>query len=74
MPILIEKDGPITLITLNRPEVRNAVDRQTACELTDAFGAFDSDENAKVAVVRFAGDGRRCHIGGLLPTLGSAAD
>ena len=51
MPILIEKDGPITLITLNRPEVRNAVDRQTAGELAEAFGAFDSDENAKVAVL-----------------------
>lgn len=54
MPVLIEKDDPVTLITLSRPEVRNAVDRQAARELADAFSAFDSDENAKVAVL--AGD------------------
>jgi len=55
MPVLIEKDGPVTLITLSRPEVRNAVDRPTARELAGAFTAFDADENAKVAVL--AGDG-----------------
>ena len=54
MPVLIEKDGPVTIITLSRPEVRNAVDRQTARELADAFRAFDADENARVAVL--AGD------------------
>ncbi|MBT8371441.1 MAG: crotonase/enoyl-CoA hydratase family protein, partial [Deltaproteobacteria bacterium] len=54
MPVFVEKDGPVTLITLSRPEVRNAVDRPTARELADAFAAFDADENAKVAVL--AGD------------------
>jgi len=54
MPVLIEKDGPVTIITLSRPAVRNAVDRTTAHELADAFAAFDADENAKVAVL--AGD------------------
>lgn len=51
MPVLIEKDGPITIITLSRPEVRNAVDRQTARKLADAFRAFDADENTGVAVL-----------------------
>jgi enoyl-CoA hydratase len=50
MPVLIETNGPVTIITLSRPEVRNAVDRQTAGELADAFRAFDADENARVAV------------------------
>jgi len=54
MSVLIEKDGPVTIVTLSRPEVRNAVDRATARELVDAFEAFDADENARVAV--FAGD------------------
>jgi len=54
MSVSIEKDGPVTIVTLSRPEVRNAVDRATARELVDAFGAFDSDDNARVAV--FAGD------------------
>jgi enoyl-CoA hydratase len=51
MPVLVEKNGHVTLITLSRPEVRNAVDRQTACELSNAFLAFDADENARVAVL-----------------------
>ena len=51
MPVLIKKDGPVTIITLSRPEVRNAVDRETAQELADAFRAFDSDASARVAVL-----------------------
>ena len=54
MPVLIEKNGPVTIITLSRPEVRNAVDRQTALALAEAFAAFDADANARVAVL--AGD------------------
>ena len=51
MPVHIQKDGPITIITLSRPEVRNAVDRQTAQELADAFRAFEADQDARVAVL-----------------------
>ena len=54
MPVRIKTDGPVTIITLSRPEVRNAVDRQTARKLADAFRAFDADENARAAVL--AGD------------------
>lgn len=49
----IEKKGPVTIVTLNRPEVRNAVDRATARLLADAFLAFERDEEAQVGV--FAG-------------------
>jgi enoyl-CoA hydratase len=54
MAVFIEKDGPVTIITLSRPEVRNAVDRATAQELADAFRAFEADDEARVAV--FWGD------------------
>lgn len=54
MAVYVEKDGPVTTIILSRPEVRNAVDRQTAAELADAFRAFEADEAALVAV--FSGD------------------
>lgn len=54
MTIYIEKDGPVSIITLSRPEVRNAVDHQTAQELADAFRSFEADKEAKAAV--FAGD------------------
>jgi enoyl-CoA hydratase len=54
MAVIIEKDGPVTTIILSRPGVRNAVDRDTAEALVDAFCSFDADTQARVAV--FAGD------------------
>ncbi len=53
--VLIEKNGPITTIILNRPEVRNAVDRPTAEALAEAFRIFELDEEARVAVLTGAG-------------------
>ena len=41
----------MTTVILNRPEVRNAVDRETAQALADAFRAFDSDDQASVGVL-----------------------
>lgn len=49
-----EKDGPVTIITLSRPDVRNAVNGQTARALAEAFKAFDADDGQSVAV--FYGD------------------
>ncbi len=43
MAVNVEKDGPVTIVTLSRPEVRNAVDRATAEELAAVFRAFESD-------------------------------
>ena len=51
MTIHTETDGPITIITLDREERRNAVDRQTAEQLADAFRAFESDDDALVGVL-----------------------
>ncbi len=44
------KVGAVTLVTLDRKEVRNAVDADTARQLYQAFLAFDADADAKVAV------------------------
>src|SRR5262245_32611997 len=49
--VLIERDGPVTVVSINRPERRNAVDGATARRLFDAFNAFDADESASVAVL-----------------------
>jgi enoyl-CoA hydratase len=46
-----ETDGPIAVITINRPMVRNAVDAPTAGVLAEAFRAFEEDRNASVAVL-----------------------
>jgi len=56
MPVRVEKSGPVTTVVLDRPEVRNAVDRGTAEALADAFRAFDADDEALVAVLAGAGD------------------
>ncbi|MCJ0761933.1 crotonase/enoyl-CoA hydratase family protein [Variovorax terrae] len=46
----VEKLEQVTVVTLKRPEVRNAVDADTARALYDAFVAFDADAGARVAV------------------------
>jgi enoyl-CoA hydratase len=51
MPIRIEKNGVITTIILDRPKVRNAVDRATAEALAEAFREFDADDSASVGVL-----------------------
>ena len=51
MAVWVDKDGPVTIVTLSRPQVRNAVDRETAKELADAFRAFESDTTARVGVL-----------------------
>lgn len=45
-----ERIGPVTLVTLDRREVRNAVDDATAQALYEAFLAFEADDDARVAV------------------------
>lgn len=51
--IVVEKDGPVTTVLLDRADVRNAVDRDTAEALVAAFLDFERDDDASVAV--FAG-------------------
>ena len=42
----VDQDGPVTVVTLDRPERRNAVDPATATALLEAFTAFDADDDA----------------------------
>lgn len=46
----IDKLGPVTVVTLDRPDVRNAVDSETAAELHRVFLDFNDDPGARVAV------------------------
>ena len=48
--VVVTQEGPVCVVTLNRPEVRNAVDAGTAQALHAAFLAFDADPQARVAV------------------------
>jgi enoyl-CoA hydratase len=50
-PLRIERHGPVTVVTIDRPRRRNAVDRPTADALLTAFEDFDADASAAVAVL-----------------------
>jgi len=49
--VLTERRGEILVVTINRPEVRNAVDSPTARKLGQVFVDFDTDDSLKVAVL-----------------------
>jgi len=53
--VRVEREGPVTIVTIDRPEVRNAVDGPTARALHEVFLAFDNDPTASVAVLTGAG-------------------
>ncbi|MCG3172238.1 MAG: putative enoyl-CoA hydratase echA8 [Myxococcota bacterium] len=53
--IAIEDIDSLRVVTINRPEVRNAVDRSTAQSLAEAFREFDAREDLSVAILTGAG-------------------
>lgn len=55
MSVSVTTDGPVAVVTIDRPEVRNAVDGPTAVALADAFAGFDGDPGLAVAVLTGAG-------------------
>jgi enoyl-CoA hydratase len=53
--VSVRREASVTIVTIERPEVRNAVDGPTAHALADAFRTFDGDETARVAILTGAG-------------------
>ena len=51
MPVHFETEDATAIVTIDRPEVRNAVNRESAAELADAFRRFDADESLAVAIL-----------------------
>src|SRR5690349_4081857 len=70
--LIVERRGPVTLLTLNRPEAHNSVNAATAVALAEAVETFAGDPEAKVLVVSGAGEKAFCSgadlkdVGGLL--------
>jgi enoyl-CoA hydratase len=56
MAVHYEIEGPVAVVTIDRPDVRNAVDRPTAEALLEAFRRFDADDALAAAVLTGAGD------------------
>ena len=49
--VVVEKEGPILVVALNRPEKRNAVNAEVMCRLYDAWVELDRDEALRVAIL-----------------------
>jgi enoyl-CoA hydratase len=54
--LILERSGPVTTITLNRPEVHNALDRALSAELNVAVREVAQDRECRVFVLRGAGE------------------
>jgi len=54
--VLVEKDGPVLIVTLNRPEKRNAVNCEAMCRLYDAWVELDRDPALRVAILTGVGN------------------
>ena len=53
--VLVERDGHIVTVTLNRPEKRNAFNAEVLCRLSDAWDLIDGDPDIRVAILTGAG-------------------
>lgn len=56
MAVRVDKHGKVRVITIDRPEARNAIDRATRAGLEEAFTAFARDDDAWVAILTASGD------------------
>jgi enoyl-CoA hydratase len=66
--------GPVTIITINRPDRMNAIGPQTHRELVDAWGRFRADDAALVGVLTGAGEHAFCAGGDLKAAFGGELD
>ena len=53
--LLVERRGGVLVLTMNRPEVRNAIDREMAQAVSDALDTFETDPTLVAAVLTGAG-------------------
>ena len=59
-PVRYERSGSSALVTIDRPERRNAVDGETAEQLQECFERFERDDDARVMVLTGAGEKAFC--------------
>jgi enoyl-CoA hydratase len=54
--VLVEAEGPVLTVTINRPEKRNATNAEVICRLYDAWVRLDTDDSLRVAVLTGRGN------------------
>lgn len=73
--VLFEKHGHVAVMTINRPQVRNAFDAETLCLLADRFDEARRDDSIRALVVTGAGDAAfsaGADLGSLIPLMTGA--
>ena len=53
--LLVEREGHVVTLTMNRPEVKNALNAEMLCRMADAWDLIDGDEGVRVAILTGAG-------------------
>jgi enoyl-CoA hydratase len=53
--VLVERDGHVVTLTLNRPDKRNAFNPEMLCRLADAWDMIDADDGVRAAILTGAG-------------------
>jgi crotonobetainyl-CoA hydratase len=53
---LVERRGSVAIVTINRPEARNAINAEVAAALRDVFDALERDDSVHVGILTGAGD------------------
>jgi enoyl-CoA hydratase len=71
--VTYERRGPAAVLTIDRPERRNAVDPDTADQLLEAYREFESDDDARILILTGAGEDAFC-AGADLKSVAAAMD
>src|SRR5271163_1781553 len=71
--LLVEREGHVVILTMNRPEARNAFGSEMLVRLADAWDLVDGDDTVRVAVLTGAG-GHFCAGSDLKAMAGNRAD
>jgi enoyl-CoA hydratase len=53
--LLVEHDGPVAILTMNRPEAKNAINPEMLCRFADAWDLVDGDDDVRAAILTGAG-------------------
>jgi enoyl-CoA hydratase/carnithine racemase len=72
--VTYERHGPAAVLTIDRPERRNAVDPSTADLLLDGYRSFEADEEARVLILAGAGEEAFCAGADLKSVAAAAGD
>src|SRR4051794_19512466 len=58
--VLCERQGPVAIVRLNRPEKHNAVNRELSAALIETFNELEADDDVLVTVITGAGERAFC--------------